>query len=119
MKEISVFIRADDLSKVTNILLKHKAGITFFEIEGTGRTPRAAPEIIHSYVTGKTVVPMFVRRIKVETVVPDSSAEQIVSEILNSFSATSEPYGVLFIKNVHDAYELGTKLKGDDVLTSQ
>ncbi len=117
MKEIDIFVRSEDLSKVTSILLKHKAGITFFEIDGTGRTPREAPEIIHSYMTGKTTVPEFVRRTKVETIVPDSSAKQIADDILNSFSAASEPYGVLFIKDVHNAYELGTKLSGDDVLT--
>ena len=32
-------------SKVTDILQKHKAGITFFEIQGTGRTPKVTQEI--------------------------------------------------------------------------
>ena len=49
MKEINVYIRPNDLSKVTDILQKHKLGITFFDIQGTGRTPRSTSEIIHSY----------------------------------------------------------------------
>ena len=119
MKEIDIFIRADDLSKVTDILQRHKVGITFFEINGTGRTPREAPEIVHSYMTGRTTIPEFVKRIEVKSIVPDSSAKQIVDELLNIFSPASEPYGVIFIKDVSDAYELGTKLRGDDVLSSK
>jgi len=38
-KEINVYIRMNDLSKVTDILQKHKLDITFFDIQGTGRTP--------------------------------------------------------------------------------
>ena len=45
MKELNIFIKENDLSKVTDILQKHKAGITFFEIQGTGRTPRVTQEI--------------------------------------------------------------------------
>ena len=37
MKEINIFIRSDDLSKVTDVLQKHNAGITFFNIQITGR----------------------------------------------------------------------------------
>jgi nitrogen regulatory protein P-II 1 len=62
MKEINVFIRSGDLSKVADSLLKHKAGITFFEINGTGRTPSAASEIVGTRMTGRTSVPKFVNR---------------------------------------------------------
>ena len=44
MKELNIFIKENDSSKVTDILQKHKAGITFFEIQGTGRTPRVTQE---------------------------------------------------------------------------
>lgn len=39
MKEISIFIHSENLSKVTDILLKNNMGMTFFEISGTGLTP--------------------------------------------------------------------------------
>ena len=119
MKEISIFIRSEDLSKVTNVLLRHKLGMTFFEIFGTGRTPRASPEIIDSYVTGRTNIPKFIKRTEVKTILPDSSLKQITDEILGSFGEASEPYGVMFIKDVSNAYELGTKITGDDVLSSK
>ena len=120
MKEISIFIHSENLSKVTDILLKNNMGMTFFEISGTGRTPRQAPEIIDTYVTGRTTVPKFVKRMEVKTVVPDSSAQNIIDEILNSFgSSSSEPYGVIFVKEVYNAYELGTKIIGDNVVPSK
>jgi nitrogen regulatory protein P-II 1 len=119
MKEINIFIRSDDLSKVTDILQKHNAGITFFNIQGTGRTPRSTTEIIHSYQTGRTVVPKFIGRIMVISIVSDSNAKLILEEIKNSFELQTEPYGVIFIKDVSDAFELGTNLTGDDVLFSK
>lgn len=38
-EKINVYIRMNGLSKVTDILQKHKLDITFFDIQGTGRTP--------------------------------------------------------------------------------
>jgi nitrogen regulatory protein P-II 1 len=99
--------------------MKHKLGMTFFDINGTGRTPRGAPEVIHSYSTGRSTIPKFVQRIEVKCVVSDSSVKQIVDEVLTSFDATSEPYGVMFIKDVSNAYELGSSVIGDEVLSSR
>ncbi|HSF51464.1 MAG TPA: P-II family nitrogen regulator [Nitrososphaeraceae archaeon] len=117
MKEIDIYIRSDDLSKVTDILQKYKVGMTFFDIFGTGRTPRAAQKIVDVYMTGKTNIPKFVKRTNVKTIVPDASAKQIVDDLLNSFGSAVEPYGLMFIKDVSDAYEIGSKLSGDAVLT--
>lgn len=119
MKEINVYIKSNELSKITDILLKHKVGVTFFDIQGTGRTPRSTSEVIHSYQTGRTIVPKFIGRILVLSIVSDTAAAQIVKEIINSFEFKDEPYGVLFIKDVTDAYELGTSVKGDGVLVSK
>ena len=123
MKEISIFIPTDDLAQVTEILGKHNVGgITFYEINGAGRMQREAlPEIVHSYMTGKTTIPDYAKRIKVETIVPDTTMKQIVDDISDSLSqhAEKESHGMIFVKNVSDAYEIGTKQKGEAVLTSK
>src|SRR5919198_919224 len=82
MKEISIFIRTDDLAQVTEILRKHNVGgISFYEINGAGRTKRdAIPEMVRSYMTGRTIVPEYARRTKVETIVSDSVMNQIVED---------------------------------------
>ena len=41
----------------------------------------------------------------------DSSAKEIAEEILNNLSEESEPRGMILIKEVSNAYEIGTKKK--------
>jgi len=123
MKEISIFILTDDLAQVTEILRKHNVGgITFYEINGAGRRKRdAIPEIVNFYMTGKTITTEYAKRIKVETVVPDSTANQIVDDVSESLSqhTGNEAHGMIFVKDVSDAREIGTKQRGDAVLTSK
>ena len=116
MKELDVFIRSGHRSRVTDILQKNRAGISFSKSLVQG-VPSAAPEFVHSYRAGRTTVPEFVTRLLVMTVVPDSSAKKIVGEHRDCFGEASEPYGALFVKDVTDAYQLGTKLVGDEILT--
>jgi nitrogen regulatory protein P-II 1 len=119
MKEISLYIRQEEFSKVVDILRKHNVGgITFFEINGSGRTKhKPVPEKVRMYMTGKMVTPEFVKGTKVEVIVPDSSADQIVEDILDNLSPDTAAHGMIFVKDVSGAYEIGTKLKGESVLT--
>ena len=73
MKEISVFIRTDDLTQVTEILRKPNAGgISFYEINGAGRGKRdAIQEIVEAYTTGRSIITDYEKRTKDETIVPD------------------------------------------------
>ena len=124
MKEISIFIRTDDLEQVTEILRKHNVGgISFYEINGAGRMKRdAIPEMVRSYMTGRTITPDYVKRTKVETIVADSKMNQIVDDIsdgLSQHTGKDEAHGMIFVKNVSDAYEIGTKLRGEAVLSSK
>ena len=115
MKEISIYTRQEDFSKIVGILRKHNVGgITFFEIR---RKREPVPERVRMYMTGKMVTPEFVKGTKVEVIVPDSSADQIVEYILDNLSPDTEAHGMIFVKDVSGAYEIGTKLKGESVLT--
>ena len=55
------------------------------------------------------------------SVVSDSVVNQIVDDILNSLSqhAGKEAHGMIFVKDVSDACEIGTKQRGEAVLTSK
>ena len=121
MKEISIFIRKDDLAQVTEILKKHNVGgISFYDINGAGRTKReAVPEMVRSYMTGRMITPDYVKRTKVETIVPDSAMNPIVDDLLNDFNPRTGANGMIFVKDVSDAYEIGTKQKGEAVLSSK
>ena len=123
MKEISIFIPTEDLEQVVEILKKHKVGgMTFYQINGAGRTKREAlPEMVRSYMTGRMITPDYAKRIRVETIVSDSLVNQILEDISNSLGqhAGNEAHGMIFIKDVYDAYEIGTKQRGEAVLTSK
>ena len=123
MKEISLFILRDDLDRVTEILKKHNVGgITFYEINGAGRTKReAVPEMVRAYMTGRMITPDYAKRTKVEAIVSDSLVNPILEDISNSLSQHTgdEAHGMIFIKEVSDAYELGTKQRGEAVLTGK
>ena len=123
MKEISIFVPTEDLEQVAEILKKHNVGgMTFYDIIGAGRTKRdALPEMVRSYMTGRMITPDYVKRIKVETIVSDSLVNQILEDISNSLGqhAGNEAHGMIFIKDVYDAYEIGTKQRGEAVLTSK
>ena len=123
MKEISIFVPTEDLEQVAEILRKHKVGgMTFYQINGAGRTKREAlPEMVRSYMTGRMITPDYAKRIKVETIVSDSLVNQILEDISNSLGqhAGNEAHGMIFIKDVYDAYEIGTKQRGEAVLVSK
>jgi len=123
VKEISILITTEDLALVTEILKKHNVGgMTFYEINGVGRTKRdAVPEMVRAYMTGRMITPDYAKRTKVETIVSDSLVNQILEDISNSLGqhAGNEAHGMIFIKDVYDAYEIGTKQRGETVLTSK
>ena len=121
MKEIGIYVIADDLPKVMDILRKRKVGgLCFYEIDGRGRTKREeVPEMVRSYMTGKKIAPEFVKRTKVETVVTDSSVKEIVEDIITNLGSESNPRGMVFVKEVTNAYEIGTKQSGEAILTAK
>lgn len=113
MKELSIFVVMQDLPKVTDILRKHKVGgVALYEIRGAGRMKRK--EIRERDGWGvREVTPEYEARTKVETVVSDSSLKGIVDDLVSGLGAENEPRGMIFVKDVSDAYEIGTKLSGD------
>ena len=84
MKEISIFIRAENLPKVTEILNKHNVGgLAFYEVNARGRTKiKEVPEMVRAYMTGRKITPEHEKRTKVETIVPDSSANLIIDDLV-------------------------------------
>jgi nitrogen regulatory protein P-II 1 len=119
MKQLDIFIRTDDLKQVTDVLQKNGVGgITFYEINGAGRMKReAVPEMVRAYMIGRRITPEYVKRTKVEAVVPDS-AVTIIVDGLNDITKGKEAHGMIFVKDVSDAYEIGTKVSGEAALSA-
>jgi nitrogen regulatory protein P-II 1 len=114
VKEISIFIRKGDLDQVTGILKKHNVGgISFYDISGAGKTKREAiPEVVRSYMTGRMITPDYEKRTKIETIVDDSAMNPIVDDLINNFNPKTRTNGMIFVKDVSGAYEIGTKQRG-------
>jgi nitrogen regulatory protein P-II 1 len=70
-------------------------------------------------MTGRAITPEYVKRTKVEAVVSDSAAKVIVDELLNNISPGKEAHGMIFVKDVSDAYEIGTKVSGEAALSAK
>jgi nitrogen regulatory protein P-II 1 len=120
MKEISIFIRAEDLPKVTEILNKHNVGgLAFYEVNARGRTKiKEVQEMVRNYMTGRKITPEHEKRTKIETIVADSSANQIVDDLVKIRSG-SEGHGMIFVKEAVNAHEIGTKLSGEAILSGK
>ncbi len=119
MKELNIFIIAEDLAKVTDILRKHNVGgIAVSEIQGAGRIKRKELRERDGWSV-KTVTPEYEARTKVETIVTDSSANEIIDDLVSSIGSQNEPHGVIFVNDVSNAHEIGTKLSGDAILTQR
>jgi nitrogen regulatory protein P-II 1 len=50
-------------------------------------------------------------RVLVISIVSNSIVSLVIEEMMRSFDILEEPYDVLFVKNVTNAYELGPELK--------
>ena len=78
MKRLDIIIPHERLSEVNDILHKHKVGgITFYDIKGRGRAkqePLAVGRGVMRYV------PEFGTRTKIEVLVKDSLAKEIIDD---------------------------------------
>jgi len=116
VKELSIYVFAQDVPTVTEILKKHKVGgVALTEIKGAGRIKRKEMRERDGWNV-KTVTPEYEARTKVETVVADVYLKQIVDDIVSGLGSENQPRGMIFVKDVSDAYEIGTKLSGEIVV---
>ena len=118
MKQLDIIIPHERLDEVNKILYNHKVGgLLFYDIKGRGRAKREpVAERVREYATGRTYVPEFGTRTKIEVLVPDSVAQKIVQDILTSLSTGSAADGKIFVKDVAEAYDIGSKQTGEIAL---
>jgi nitrogen regulatory protein P-II 1 len=120
MKELDVYIVPEDLSKISKIFDEH--GVAYrakHDVQGSGRSKRKEiHEVVDSRMTGRKFTPKYEKRTHLLAFVPDSSAKKIIEEILNSLGKKSEPRGLILVKEISNAYEIGTRKSGNSVLTA-
>ena len=61
-------------------------------------------------------VPEFGARTKVEILVPDAQVKPMIDDILKTVTTDSVSDGKIFVYDVSEAYDMGTKKSGDAAL---
>lgn len=114
MKRLDLIIPQERLPEINELLHKHSVGgMTFYDIKGRGRAKREPVSV------GRGVMrytPEFGFRTKIEVLVPDSKAKEIISDVLNVISTGSASDGKIFVYDVVEAYDIGSKEKDDAAL---
>lgn len=114
MKRLDIIIPHERLGEVNEILHNHKVGgMSFYDIKGRGRAKREPVSVGRGVMR---YVPEFGFRTKIEVLVADSLARQIVDDIIKKISTGSASDGKVFVYDVAEAYDIGSKEKGDAAL---
>ena len=88
-------------------------GITYFESKGRGEVPR--PQIHSGRGTG-TYTPEFNINSTVMVVVSDSMVNKVVDKILESTSTGLKGEGKIFVSDIEDVVDIGTKKHGESTI---
>ena len=114
MKRLDIIVPHEYLLDVNEILRKHKVGgMSFFDVKGRGRAKHEPVTVGRGVIS---YVPEFASRTKVEVVVSDLLVKGIVDDVLKSFGNGTLAIGKIFVYDIAEAYDIGTKVEGDSAL---
>lgn len=114
MKRIEVIVPHERLRDLDDLMREHDVGgLTFYDIKGRGRTkqePVAVGRGVMRYV------PEFGSRMKVEVLVSNNMVKPIIDDIFTKIGTGSVSDGKIFVYEVSEAYDIGSKELGDEAL---
>lgn len=114
MKKVEAVIPAERLSKVNSELKKIGGyGITCFDSKGHGQIP--IKELQTSRGTG-VFTPEFNTNCSIFIVVRDSDVDKVIQAIVNMASTGLAGEGKIYVSNINEAIDIGTKARGESVL---
>ncbi|HKX81155.1 MAG TPA: P-II family nitrogen regulator [Nitrososphaera sp.] len=88
-------------------------GLTYYDSKGRGSVPR--PEIHSGRGTG-TFRPEFNVNTTIVVVAKDSMASKVVDKILESISTGLAGEGKIFVSDIDDVVDIGSKKRGETAL---
>ena len=114
LKRIDLIIPHERLHEVNDLLRKHEVGgLTVYDVKGRGRAknePIAIGRGVMRYI------PEFGSRTKIEVIVSDSDSKSIIEDVLKLISTGSASDGKIFVYDVAEAYDIGSKEKGEEAI---
>ena len=112
MKKIEAIIKPFKLNEVKTALNEIGIqGMTVSEVKGFGRQ-KGHTEIYR----GSEYTVDFLPKIKIETVLPDTLAEQAVEVIIKAAKTGNIGDGKVFVSTIDDAYRIRTEERGDSAV---
>ena len=111
MKKLEIIIPHERLNEADSILEKFNVGgMSFLHVNGRGKT-KWGPIPVGRGVMVYT--PKFGTRTKIDVLVKDEIAKPLVDAIIEKLSTGSVSDGKIFVYDVHDAYDIGSKQQSD------
>ncbi len=113
MKKIEAVIPEDKLDPVFSALIRLDiGGFTYFTAKGRGKRPR---EMVSSGRGGRFQSAYNVN-VNIYVVVQDNMVDKVIDAITSHASTGMQGEGKIFIYNVDDAVDVGTKKRGESSL---
>ncbi|HEX7033205.1 MAG TPA: P-II family nitrogen regulator [Nitrososphaera sp.] len=114
MKRIEAIVPTARLDKAFAALNElDLGGFTYYDSKGQGQIPR--PEIHSGRGTG-TYRPEFNVNSTIVVVTKDSMADKVIEKILESTSTGLAGEGKIFVSDVEEAIDIGSKQRGESAL---
>ena len=111
MKKIEAVLPHARLELVLSALKdKGLGGLTYYESRGRGQNPRP---ILHSGRGTSTYTPEFNLNATLVVVAQDSTVENILDTILENCSTGLKGEGKIFVYELDDAVDIGSKSRGE------
>lgn len=112
MKKLEIVIKPEKLEDLKSILDESKAnGIMITNIMGYGNQ-KGYKQVYRGTEFNVNLLP----KVKVETVIDDDVAEQIVKKVVANINTGNYGDGKIFIYDVEDAVRIRTGERGEDAL---
>lgn len=114
LKRIDLIIPLERLRDLNDLMHEHDVGgLTFYDVKGRGRA-RQEPVAVGRGVM--RYVPEFGSRMKVEVLVSNKKMKPLIDDILAKIGTGSLSDGKIFVYDVSEAYDIGSKESGDNAL---
>jgi nitrogen regulatory protein P-II 1 len=114
LKRIDLIIPLERLRDLNDLMHEHDVGgLTFYDVKGRGRSRQ------EHVAVGRGVmryVPEFGSRMKVEVLVSNEKMKPLIDDILAKIGTGSLSDGKIFVYDVSEAYDIGSKESGDNAL---
>ncbi len=111
MKRIDLIIPHERLHEVNDLLRKHQVGgLTVYDVKGRGRAKHEPVAIGRGVMR---YIPEFGSRTKIEVVVSDLNSKSIIEDVLKLISTGAASDGKVFVYDVAEAYDIGSKEQGE------